>query len=122
MAQFTIPKGRAYTFTVKVIEKDSFLPQDLTHMSTAKFSLHRTNTMCLYDTPVNGTVVDAVNGVLSFTLSDVYTDGLEFERGPAVDGYYSKPTYNAVIDVTFNDGTLPITALSTKVYVQPMSC
>lgn len=39
MADFIIPKGKQFEFTVQVMEFESFLPQDLTTMTTADITL-----------------------------------------------------------------------------------
>jgi len=122
VADFVIPKGKDYSFNVTVMEKDSFLAQDLTSMSVATFTLYNQNDMCQYGDPITGIVVDVQNGVLKFTLPSTYTEGLSYERGSKVDGYYLKPVYNAVVEVTFTDSIEPIIALMNKVYVAPLGC
>ena len=128
MADFVIPKGKEYSFNVSVMEKDSFLPQSLVDnegasiLDIATFTLYNKDDMCEYGNPVVGTVVDALNGVLKFTLTSAYTSNLKFERGAKVDGYYLKPVYSASVEVTFTDGTEPVIALMDKVYVAPLGC
>lgn len=45
----TIPKGIDYGFTITVVEKDSFLPQDLTNMDlvNSSFKLFKVSDLCL---------------------------------------------------------------------------
>ena len=124
MAEFIIPKDKPYQFTVRVVAKDSFLAQDLTDMDTATFELIDYNTSCLYDAPVAGVVQnDPLDGVLKFSLTDVYTGGLLTDRGPKVDGYYMKPTYQGVVTITFTDPLIEnrVTIIQ-KVYVTPTGC
>lgn len=140
MANFVIPKGKDYTFTVRVMEKDSFLPQDLKDMESATFELLNLDTMCNIGGVVIGTrIANPLNldsngdpiadtqytkGMLQFDLDSVYTGALEFARGDKVDGYYLKPTYTSLITVTFTaaSGITPITAMHNKVYVSPTGC
>lgn len=118
---FIIPKGKDYTFTIKVMEKDSFLPQDLTNMSTATIEVLLATTSCsVFIT--NMTVQDAINGVLECTIPLAQTDLLVGERGDKVDGYYLKPSHQALITVTFNDGTPTVFTAIDKVYVLQTSC
>ena len=102
MADFIIPKGKAYTFTIKVMEKDSFLPQDLTYTATATIELLLLSTGASVFTTVM-TVDNALNGVLKCTIPTAQTDLLTIDRGPKVDGYYLRPTHQALITVTFTE-------------------
>ena len=121
MANFTIPKNKDYTFTLKVMEKDSFLPQDLTNMSTANIEILLASTGCsVYVTAM--TVLDALNGVLQCTMPLAQTDLLTIERGDKVDGYYLKPAHQATITVTFSDGTPTVFSILDKVYAAPTEC
>ena len=123
MSDFIIPKGKEYKFTVRVIEKDSFLPQDLATMVSATVELINSSTGCAVDdtTPITVTVLDALNGMLSVTMPADYTALLEVERGDKVDGYYLKPVYQCIITVKFSD--IPdILSIIDKVYVTPTGC
>lgn len=123
MADFTIPKGREYVFTVKVLQKDSFLPQDLTALNTttSSFELIKSSDLVKVTTPgVVMVVLDAVNGVLKVTLPNTYTTGLAYERGEKVDNYYPKPTYKALLHLNFTDTTPDRTVVIDKVYVLPV--
>ena len=124
MAEFRIPKGKPYQFTVRVVAKDSFLAQDLTDMATATFELIDIDNSCVYDVAQNGTVIgNPLDGVLKFSLSDTYTDGLTVARGDKVDGYYLKPAYQGVVTITFTDANIEnrVTVID-KVYVVPTGC
>lgn len=121
MAEFIIPKGKDYTFTIKVMEKDSFLPQDLTNMSTAVIDVILASTSCsVYTTSM--TVLDAANGVLTCTMPEAQTALLTSDRGDAVDGYYLKPMHQATITVTFTDATPTVFTILPKVYAAPVEC
>lgn len=123
----TIPEGKEFGMTITVNEEDSFLPQDLTNLSTesSSFKLVRLSTLCEV---TNGmatiTILDAVNGQIQVVLDSTMTTGLEYSRGDAVDNYYLKPTYQAVINLVFTDSTPDRVALVDKVYVAPtgISC
>ena len=121
MADFTIPKNKDYTFTIKVYEKDSFLPQDLTNMSTASIEILLLSTSCTVFTTVM-TVHDAINGILKCTIPAVDTNLLTIERGPKEDGYYNKPTHSALITVNFTDTTPNVFSTLEKVYATPTEC
>ena len=123
MSDFIIPKGKEYKFTVRVIEKDSFLPQDLATMTSVTVELINRSTGCAVDdtTPIAVTVLDALNGMLTVTMPAAYTALLEVERGDKVDGYYLKPVYQCIITVKFSD--IPdILSIIDKVYVTPTGC
>lgn len=121
MANFTIPKNKDYTFTLKVMEKDSFLPQDLTNMSAASIEVLLASTACsLFTTTM--TVLDALNGVLECTIPAAQTGLLTVERGEQVDGYYLKPAHQATITVSFSDGTPTVFSILEKVYAAPTEC
>jgi len=111
MISMIIPKGRDYSFTVKVLQRDSFLPQDLTNMSN-------TSSLRLIESESGSTIItatpqiyDAHNGILECTLVDSDTNSLKTERGDKVDGYYSKPLYKALLEVKFTDDTAPVTTV-----------
>jgi len=121
MADFTVPQNKDFTFTVKVMEKDSFLPQDLTNMDTANIEFTDIVTMCsIFSTPM--TVTDALNGGLVSTLLAADTALLTVERGPGVDGYYPVVSHQALITITFTDTTPTIFTQITEVFVIPTGC
>lgn len=118
----TIPKGKEYIFNITVIEKDSFLPQDLTNIDlpNSSFELVRNSTLCKVSVgTATLTVVDVLNGVIKVTLDSTLTDSLDYSRGDAVDNYYLKPTYQGIITVRFTDSTPDRVAIIEKVYVAP---
>lgn len=118
----TIPKGKDYAFNITVIEKDSFLPQDLTNIDlpNSSFELVLLSTLCKVEVGTTTIeVLDALNGVLKVSLDNVLTDSLEYSRGEQVDNYYLKPTYQGIIQVKFTDTTPDRTAIIEKVYVAP---
>jgi hypothetical protein len=120
MSDFIIPKGKEYVFTVKVMENDTFLPQDLTNMTLAKFELVDMDTLVSALSVTSTTIIgDPVNGTLEFILPALSTAALRYERGGKVDGYYLKPTYQAVITVTGSD-FVDILSIVDKVFVVPV--
>lgn len=119
MSDFVIPKNKDFTFTLKVMERDSFLAQDLTNMSTASMVVFNTETQADTTAVTTLVVVDALNGVLKGTMIASETDKLDVARGPKEDGYYLKSLYQASVEVTFSDSTLPIFVTIDKVYVAP---
>jgi hypothetical protein len=120
MSDFIIPKGKEYIFTVKVMENDSFIPQDLTTMTLAQFELVDLVTLVSTLSVTSTTIIGgAVNGTIEFTLPAASTTALNFERGAKVDGYYLKPTYQAVITVKGSD-FVDILSTVDKVYIVPV--
>jgi hypothetical protein len=118
----TIPKGSEFVFIVTIVQKDSFLPQDLTDIDLPNCSFKLTKLSDLCDVTagtVNIEVADAVNGKLKITLSNTLTETLDVIRGEAVDNYYLKPVYQGLINVKFTDATPERTAIIEKVYVAP---
>lgn len=129
---FKIPKGKTYKFRITVLERDSYLPQDLADMDVvgSSFELIYRDTL----EPVLGTITIArivddkllpadpdtyANGRILITIPDTVTSALEYERGPKIDGYYAKPTYEGVITVKFTDGTSDIVAVLKDICVIP---
>lgn len=119
----TIIKGEEFTFIVTIIEKGSFLPQDLTDidLGDSYFKLIELDTL---DPVCTGTstisVDDALNGRLKIVLDSNMTSALSVLRGDAVDNYYLKPVYQGIIHVEFTDTTPTRTAIIEKVYVAPI--
>jgi len=118
MADFVIPKGETFEFSIRVKDKDSFLSQDLTNMDTAVFRLIGIKTQALVAT-VNMVVVDALNGVLKGAMANTDTAALNVIRGAAEDGYYLKAGYQGSMTITFTDGTESINVLISKILVAP---
>ena len=124
MAEFKIPKGKPYQFTIRVVAKDSFLSQDLTDMDTATFELIDIDTGCVYGTAQVGVIQgEPIDGIIKFSLSDTYTDGLSVARGEKIDNYYPKVSYQGVITISFTDTAIDnrVTTID-KVYVIPTGC
>lgn len=130
---FKIPKGKTYTFSITVLEKNSYLPKDLADMDTANSSFQLVNRDTLV--PVPGTITMTrvadekllpedpdtyVNGRVSVSIPNTVTSTLEYERGPKIDGYYVKPTYQGVVTVKFTDATSDIVAVLQDICVIPV--
>lgn len=130
---FKIPKGKTYTFSITVLERDSYLPKDLADMDTANSSFQLINRDTLV--PVAGTITMTrvaddkllpedpdtyLNGKVSVSIPNTVTGLLEYERGPKIDGYYVKPTYQGVVTVKFTDATSDIVAVLQDICVIPV--
>lgn len=130
---FKIPKGKTYTFSITVLERDSYLPKDLALMDVANssFSLVHRDTLV----PVTGTITITrvadnklnpldpdtyLNGKVSVTIPNTITTTLLYERGDKVDGYYVKPTYEGVVTIKFTDTTSDIVAVLQDICVIPI--
>ena len=124
MSDFIVPKGREYTFTVKILDKESFLPKDLATMSAMTVDFISNTTNCKVDdtgNEISYTIVNALNGLVKVTVPAGFTNLLEGERGDKVDGYYLKPAYKCVITVKFSDDS-DILSIIDKVYIQTVGC
>ena len=119
MADFIVPKGIDYTFTIKVMENESFIPHDLTTITAAKIDIIDIATSVKLFTVSTYVVVSAVEGTLKFVLPAVDTVNMLSARGDKVDDYYLKPTYQAVITIT-GSGFTEILSVIDKVYVIPV--
>lgn len=133
MADFIIPKGKEFKFTIKVIEKDSFIAQDLANMDTANSTFQLILASNATPVPaVTGSPITMVrvpdegsnpatylNGIILVTMPALYTTTLGYERGDKVDDYYLKPVYQGIATVKFTDDTGDMTAIIDKVYVAP---
>lgn len=116
----TIPKGSEYSFIITVVEKDSFLPQDLTNIDLGNtiFKLTKLSDLCdVTAGTITITVEDAINGKLKVVLDSTLTSSLSTNRGDAVDNYYLKPVYQGFIKIVFTDSTPIRTAIIDKIYV-----
>lgn len=119
---FKIPKGKEFVFRLKIYDADSFLPQDLTTLDNVNTSITLQKLSDLTD--VVGTITfvvdgDPLDGWLLVTIPDTMTSILEYERGDKVDGYYSKPMYQAVADIQFSDATPSRVAIIQSIKVVP---
>jgi hypothetical protein len=134
MADFVVPKGKEFRFSIKVVEKDSFIPEDITNLDTVNSSIKfmKPDTMVCIDN--TGIVIEKVpddpladpltylNGIVGVTIPSTITALMEIERGAKVDNYYLKPTYQMIVDLVFTDATPSRVVLLDKVYVVPASC
>ena len=134
MANLIVPKGKEFRFSVKVIEKDSFIAQDVTNLdliaSNVKF-MNSATLACIDNTGILieiipddplATPLTYLNGVVGVTIPNTVTALMEIERGDKVDGYYLKPTYQMVVELVFTDTTPSRVVVLDKVYVIPASC
>ena len=130
---FKIPKGKDYTFSITVLEKNSYLPKDLELMDEAgsSFTLVKLDDLTVVsgaitivrvpDSKLNPLDPDTyLNGKVSVTIPSTVTGTLVYERGDKVDGYYLKPTYEGVVTIAFTDATSDIVAVLPNVSVIPV--
>ena len=134
MANLIVPKGKEFRFSVKVIEKDSFIAQDVAHLDLVASSIKFMNSATLVCINNTGIVIELIpddplaepltylNGVVGVTVPSTVTALMEMERGDKVDGYYLKPTYQMIIDLVFTDDTPSRVVVLDKVYVVQASC
>ena len=134
MSDFVVPKGKEFRFNIKVIEKDSFIAEDVTNLDTINSSVKfmKSSTMVCIDN--TGITIEKVpddplanpltylNGVVGVTVPSTITDIMEIDRGTKVDNYYLKPAYQMIIDLVFTDTTPSRVVVLDKVYVAPASC
>lgn len=132
MSSFKIPKGKTYVFTITVLEKNSYLPRDLSAMNelTSSFGLVKLDTLvAVVGTITIDRIPDAktlptdpdtfVGGQISVTIPNTITGTLAYERGDKVDGYYLKPTYQGLLNIKFTDGSPDVDAMIPDIYVIP---
>ena len=129
-----MPKGKEFRFNVKVIERDSFIAQDVANLDLVASSIKFMNSATLVCINNTGIVIELIpddplavpltylNGVIGVTVPSTVTELMEMERGDKVDGYYLKPTYQMIIDLVFTDDTPSRVAVLDKVYVVQASC
>ena len=126
MSDFIIPKGKEFKFNIRVIEKDSFMAQDITNLSVSSSSVKFINpatSACLSNTGITiEKVPDYANGVITVTIPATITSLMTVNRGEEVDGYYLKPTYQMIVELVFTDSTPDRVVVLDKVYVVPASC
>ncbi len=126
MSDFIIPKGKEFKFNIRVIEKDSFIAQDVTNLDTVNSNIKFINpatSVCLSNTGITIEKVPVyTDGVISVTVPSSITNLMVVNRGEEVDGYYLKPTYQMIIELIFTDSTPDRVVVLDKVYVIPASC
>ena len=134
MANLIIPKGKEFKFNIKVIEKDSFIAQDVANLNLSASSVKFMDSATLACINNTGTLIEIIpddplanpltyfNGVVGVTIPSTVTTLMVSERGDKVDGYYLKPTYQMIIELVFTDGTPSRVVILDKVYVIPTSC
>lgn len=126
MSDFIIPKGKEFGFNIRVIEKDSFIAQDVTNLDTVNSNVKFINPatgVCLSNTGITIEKVPVyTDGVISVTVPSTITNLMVVDRGEEVDGYYLKPTYQMIIELIFTDTTPDRVVVLDKVYVIPASC
>ena len=134
MADLIVPKGKEFKFNVKVIEKDSFIAQDVTNLNLITSSVKFMNSATMLCIASAGTIIELIpddpledpltylNGMIGVTIPSTVTTLMVSERGDKVDGYYLKPTYQMIIDLVFTDDTPNRVVMLDKVYVMPTSC
>jgi hypothetical protein len=126
MSDFVIPKGKEFRFNIRVIEKDSFIAQDVTNLDTVNSTIKFINpatSVCLSNTGITIEKVPVyTDGVISVTVPSSITNLMVVNRGEEVDGYYLKPTYQMIIELIFTDSTPDRVVVLDKVYVIPASC
>ena len=126
MSDFIIPKGKEFRFNIRVIEKDSFIAQDVTNLDTVNSSVKFINPatgVCLSNIGITiEKVPDYANGVITVTIPATITSLMTVNRGEEVDGYYLKPTYQMIVELVFTDSTPDRVVVLDKVYVVPASC
>ena len=134
MADLIIPKGKEFKFNIKVIEKDSFIAQDVANLDLVASSVKFMNSATLVCINNTGTIIELIpddplatpltylKGVIGITIPSTITALMEVERGDKVDGYYLKPTYQMIVDLVFTDSTPNRVVVLDKVYVIPASC
>ncbi len=98
--RFIIPEGKPFYCEFTIKEPNESTPMDLSG-SIGKFSLSTIGpSSCLVLNDIAMNIEDAVNGLISVSLSSSQTSGLVSRVGFAEDGYPMVPTYKASIYIT----------------------
>ena len=133
MADFIIPQGREFIFTVTVMEKGTLLTQDVKNFDAINSSVQFRELATMTCVPGNCVLQkipdDATaspltykSGRIEVTVPSTITIDMNYERGDKVDGYYLKPTYEGIITIAFTDDTPTRTVLLENIYVIPATC
>jgi len=118
--RFTIPKGQDFYCEFEIKEPGTSTPMDITgctgifNLSTLGF----TCTEAIKDAPM--VIQDAVNGVISLSLTADQTKDLISEVGFAEDGYAPIATYKGRVDITGLEK--PISVDIRQIYISDMGC
>lgn len=103
--RFVITNGVDNTFVFTIKADGSTLPMEITVGDTFTAYLKRIDDGTV-DLTKSLTVVDALSGKVSLTVTEVEAAALVSDRGAKEDRYYLKPTYKLVLDcVTANNGS-----------------
>ena len=111
--KYIIPRGKEFYCEFVIKEPGASVPMDVTGM-TGTFTMSKigVNPCAVLTTSV--TVKDAINGIVSITLSAVETDSLLGRKGFAEDGYALMPTYSGSLDLVKD---YPINVVIPKIYI-----
>jgi hypothetical protein len=98
-----IPIGKNYTFTIKVLEPDSFLPLDVTGY-TGTFSVFKQvdDTQVISPISLIPVVGDEANGLMKGTVSGSATSGIDISKGEPADGYYTRVKHAGFMSIVKN--------------------
>ena len=133
MADFIIPKGRKFIFTVTIMEKDTLLTQDVGNFDASNSSVQFRELATMTCVPGNcvlqkipddetASPLTYRGGKIKVIIPNTLTALMNTERGEKVDGYYLKPTYEGIITIAFTDSTPTRTVLLENIYVIPATC
>jgi len=95
-----IPIGRDYTFTLKVLEPDSFLPLDVTGYTGIMNIYKRADDTNLTTITLSPVPTTAQDGYMTGTVSGSDTISVVPIKGSAADDYYVKDEYAGFISIT----------------------
>ena len=133
MADFIIPKGREFVFTVTVMEKDTLLTQDVENFDASNSSVQFRELATMTCVPGNcilqkipddatASPLTYKGGKIKVIVPNSLTTLMNTERGEKVDGYYLKPTYEGIITIAFTDDTPTRTVMLENIYIIPATC
>lgn len=94
-----IPKGLPYSFTITIIEKDSFLPQDLSAMDLVNSSFKLVSLDLLCDVTV-GTVTVVRPPDETYTFKDVTTTTADYVVNNTILDTSTQLVYKCILDST----------------------
>jgi hypothetical protein len=97
VTDFTIIKGKALEFAVIVKENGTTLPLVLDPADTFTFSVVDKKTSVKYITDKAMTITDALNGVVTGTISAIESDTLPTKKASSEDYFIPRPNLRLVV-------------------------
>ena len=116
MSKFVLNKGMSNEFIITIKQNGTTLPMTIEAGDTFVAKLYKLSDSSVVATPTTS-VISAANAKIKLVFDANSVNALTGEKGDRADYYYSKPTYELLIDCnTVNNGKF--VAKVDKVYVE----